>query len=107
VSPLLREEYARVLPRPKFRRAYGLTPEVVADLLALIDARAVAVAPAAQLPVEVRAPKDTMVLAAALGGAADYLVTGDEDLLALAGDPRLGTLRIVTARAFLDALRGS
>ncbi|HEX5501645.1 MAG TPA: hypothetical protein VFW96_03425 [Thermomicrobiales bacterium] len=45
-----------------------------------------------------------MVLAAALGGSADYRVTGDDDLLALAGDPRLGALRIVTVRAFLDLL---
>ena len=104
VSPLLREEYARVLPRPKFRDKYGLTPEAVADLLILIDAQAVVVTPTAHLPVEVRDPKDDMVLAAALGGAADFLVTGDEDLLALAGDPQLGTLQIVTVRTFLDVL---
>jgi len=33
-----------------------------------------------------------------------YLVSGDADLLTLADDPRLGALRIVTARAFLDML---
>ena len=107
VSPVLREEYARVLPSPKFQRTYGLTPEEVADLLTLIALRSVEVTPTAHLPVAIRDPKDTMVLAAALGGAADYLVTGDEDLLVLAGDPRLGTLKIVSVRAFLDLLEGS
>jgi hypothetical protein len=45
-----------------------------------------------------------MVLACALGGAVDYLVMGDQDLLALNGEPALGTLRIVIARALLDVL---
>jgi predicted nucleic acid-binding protein len=56
------------------------------------------------LPIDVRDEKDERVLEAALGGRADYLVTGDNDLLVLAGDPRLGALRIVTARAFLELL---
>lgn len=34
-------------------------------------------------------------------------MTGDDDLLVLAGAPRLGTLRIVTAREFLDVLDGN
>jgi predicted nucleic acid-binding protein len=45
-----------------------------------------------------------MVLAAALGNA-DYLVTGDDDLLVLADDPRLGQLRILTVTAFLNILK--
>lgn len=45
-----------------------------------------------------------MILAAALGGGADYVVTGDADLLVLNGDPRLGNLRIVTAGDFLALL---
>jgi putative PIN family toxin of toxin-antitoxin system len=44
-------------------------------------------------------PWDDFVLAAALGGQADYLVTGDKaDLLALA---RIGRARIVSIRRFL------
>jgi len=53
--------------------------------------------------VAIRDPKDIHLLAA-LGGDADYLITGDADLLVLAGDPTLGPLRIITARAFLDDL---
>jgi predicted nucleic acid-binding protein len=33
-----------------------------------------------------------------------YLVTGDADLLEHQGDPRLGTLRIVTVHEFLQRL---
>jgi hypothetical protein len=34
-------------------------------------------------------------------------VTGDENLLVLAGDARLRSLQIVTVRTFLDALEGA
>ena len=47
------------------------------------------------------------MLATALDGGADYLVTGDKDLFVLAGDEQLGSLRIVTVRAFLDLLEGN
>jgi hypothetical protein len=54
--------------------------------------------------VRVRDPKDEQILGTALASDADYLVTGDEDLLELAGDPRLGTLTIVTVVDFLAIL---
>lgn len=49
-----------------------------------------------------RDPNDDPLLSAALNGRADYLVSGDLDLLELASDPRLGGLRILTPRAFLE-----
>ena len=51
-----------------------------------------------------RDPKDEPILAAALGGGADYLVTGDADLLIYRGDSRLGSLQIVTVHQFLAVL---
>jgi len=54
------------------------------------------------IPRVVRDPKDDYLLAHALLDAADYLVTGDADLLAL--DP-VGALRIVSPRDFVRALR--
>lgn len=104
VTPTLRAEYERVLARPRLRVRHGLDPAEATALLVLIDLTGVLVTPTLALPLTVRDPNDEMVLAAALGGAADYLVTGDADLLVLAGDPRLGALQIVTARAFLNAL---
>ncbi len=45
-----------------------------------------------------------MILAAALGGDADYLVTGDNDLLEHQDAAGLGKLRIVTVNKFLAIL---
>lgn len=103
ISEPLRAEYVRVLHRPHFGSKYGLTQDQVAAFLALVDTNA-DVIPASQSPIAVRDHKDERVLAAALAGGADFLVTGDEDLLCLHDDPRIAPLRIVTAREFLEFL---
>ncbi|TAK30923.1 MAG: putative toxin-antitoxin system toxin component, PIN family [Chloroflexota bacterium] len=104
VSEPLREEYKQVLSRPKFAHKYGLTSEEVAVFLNLVSLLARQAIPRRRLPVKVRDPKDEKVLAAALGGKADYLVTGDDDLLVLRDDPRLKQIKIVTAAEFLEVL---
>lgn len=100
-----RAEIDDVVHRPAIADKYGLTPGELADLLFILDATAIPVVPRRRLPLAVRDPKDEHLLAAALGGRADYLVTGDDDLLVLDGDARLGPLRIITPRAFLDLLQ--
>jgi uncharacterized protein len=55
------------------------------------------------IPAATRDPKDDYLLAYALVGAADYLVTGDRDLLALG---QVGGLRIVSPADFLRILEG-
>lgn len=104
ISRQLREELAEVLQREKFVVRFGITGDERAAFLYVIDTLAVTVEPQSRLPVEVRDVKDEIVLATALGGGADYLVTGDADLLSLASDLRLGGLSIVTVRQFLDRL---
>ena len=47
----------------------------------------------------VRDPEDDMVVACALTVAADFIVTGDKDLLVLS---TYGSIRIITPREFLD-----
>lgn len=96
-----------VLHREKFTSRFGLTPEDRADFLALVDSRATFVAPVAHLPIAVRDAKDDIVLATALGGEAEYLVTGDRDLLVLKDDPRLRVVQILTVREFLAILDSS
>ena len=100
----MREELTRVLRHGKALRKYGVSPEEVEALLGLVETFSLKVSPRRTVPLAVRDPKDTMVLAAALGNA-DYLVTGDDDLLVLADDPRLGQLRILTVTAFLNILK--
>ena len=104
LSEAQRREIDEVLHRPAIADKYGLPAEELTDLLFVLDATAFPVVPRRRLPLAVRDPKDEHILAAALGGRADYLVTGDEDLLILDGDPRLGQLRMATPRAFLDVL---
>jgi uncharacterized protein len=97
-------ELTDVFARPKIRIKYNLTDDDLADLLDELRTFARSALLAQQIPLDVRDEKDRQIVAAAIGGQADYIVTGDNDLLTLAGDPRLGTLQIVNARAFLDLL---
>lgn len=99
-----RSELGDVLSRERLFRKYRISRQERDRLLSLVDALAEFVSESRPLPVRVRDPKDVMILQAAADGAADYLVTGDGDLLALASDRRLGGLQIVTVSAFLQGL---
>jgi putative PIN family toxin of toxin-antitoxin system len=107
ISRQIREELDVVLHRDKFTVKLGLTADVIDAFLFLVDAQASFVEPSQQLPVAVRDPKDAIILATAIDGRADFLVTGDMDLLVLRDDPAVGSLQIVTAREFLTALAAS
>ena len=101
-SQPLTAEVDGVLARPSLAR-YSFDPALTSLVRARV-ANAEQVVPLTPLPVTSRDPKDDKFLACALGGAADYLVTSDQDLLVLDGHPALGTLRIITARVFLELL---
>jgi uncharacterized protein len=79
----LTSELIRVLSYPKFAQQIANlalnTEQLVADYLAIT----IAVLPAEILPGVVRDPKDLAVLACAVGGQADCIVSGDKDLLTL------------------------
>lgn len=107
ISAEQRQEVQEVLARPEIASRYNLSEESRAHLLFLIDTLALQVPLRQRLPVHVRDPKDDHLLAACLGGKADYLVTGDEDLLTLNGHPRLPNLRIMAVRPFLNLLTAS
>ena len=100
-----RAELTDVFSRPKLIRRYNVSAAEIAELFAGLAA-ATRVEPSPPIPVTLRDPKDVKILASALGGDADYLVTGDDDLLALRNDPRLGQLKIVTVAEFLALLGG-
>lgn len=106
LSDQQRLELAEIFGRPRIVEKYQVAQSRLIQLFAGLD-DAMPVVPSTNLPLVVRDPKDEHILAAAIGGASDYLVTGDQDLLVLQGDPRLGDLRIVTAAQFLAVLEGS
>lgn len=99
-----RDELIDVLTRPKIVEKYHLSKNEVAATVFLIDTTAVQAPLKGKLPVAVRDPKDEHILAAALGSEADYLVTGDEDLLILNNTQSLGKLRIIAVVEFLTLL---
>jgi putative PIN family toxin of toxin-antitoxin system len=64
--------------------------------------------PASDPPVEVRDPDDEIVLASAIAAGAEILITGDKDLLDLAGRVeglKGQSLRMMTPRAFWEEVR--
>lgn len=103
-APALIHEVDRVLHRARIQRQYGVTDEQVRDLVLKLRATTLPATPLAPPPIQPRHPKDAAFLAIAIAGAADYLITGDDDLLTLDGDPAPGMLRIVTVRDFLALL---
>jgi putative PIN family toxin of toxin-antitoxin system len=102
-APPLIAEVDRTLHKERIRRKYPLSEEEIQELTESLAAAEQAV-PQADLPVTARDPKDNQFLAIALGGNAEYLITGDDDLLVLDGHPALGMLRIVTVRTFVELL---
>lgn len=90
------EELQRVLPE-KFRVPLATTQEVIA----LLRREATVIGGAPPLGVAVRDPNDLPVLEQAVAGEADFLVTGDRDLLEIAAVPVV----IVSPRGFWERLR--
>ncbi|HEY7293748.1 MAG TPA: hypothetical protein VH916_01860 [Dehalococcoidia bacterium] len=60
--------------------------------------------PLVDLPIHCREPKDDTLLACALGGRADVLVTGDRDLLVIGGESGLGGLGVLSPQGFIAML---
>jgi len=105
-SPEQPDELDRALRRPRMMK-YNVTESDIEGLLDRLATTVEVIVLESRPPLSVRDPRDEHILALALAGNADFLVTGDNDLLVLAEDPRLGELRIVTVAAFLALLAGS
>ena len=96
-SHALKEEVRTVLQRPKFRKY--ITAENLTVFRAYLDAFLTTPVTSA---VEVcRDPKDNFLLNLALDSQADYLLSGDEDLLVLGS---VGSTRIVTLAEFAQQM---
>ena len=105
-SGKLLNEVNDVLTRDYIKEEYSLSQKEIAEIVAslILNGIMVETPSEADLPIHSRDPKDDRLLALALGGQADYLVTGDNDLLDLNGKPELGKLKIITAAEFLTIL---
>lgn len=76
VTAEIETEYREVLARPKFK----VPNAIQQSWRALIEEVTICVEPSTH-PTFLRDPKDEIIIAAALASDADYLVTGDKDLL--------------------------
>jgi putative PIN family toxin of toxin-antitoxin system len=91
-------EFRRVL-RDRFR----VPPADISALERQLREHTVVAKPAAPSPLRIRDPDDAWVLASAIAGGADILVTGDKDLLSIA---RQAPLPVLDPRGCWDRLRG-
>ncbi len=98
-QPLL-DELLEKLALPRIRQKYSLDFQAIEDTLALLALRGDLVHPMRAIKV-CRDPDDNAVIEAAIAGRAEYIVTGDEDLLVL---KKFETVKIVTPRLFLATL---
>ena len=90
------EELIDVLGRPKFSKY--ISAETIHDYLKLLDNFSIFVKPSQKITL-CRDPKDNMILELALSGQANYIITGDQDLLVL--NPFRG-IQILTPAEFLE-----
>jgi putative PIN family toxin of toxin-antitoxin system len=80
VSDEMLKEISEVSSRPKFKNIF--TAKRIKELFSLLDSYAIVVSPSQKVNV-CRDGKDNFLLEVALEGEANYLVTGDEDLLVI------------------------
>ncbi len=95
-SQELLEEFIAVAKRPKLRKY--ITREETEDLLDTIDEIAEFVEVTSNVNL-CRDPKDNFLLALAKDGKADYMLTGDNDLLVL---KKVGETKIMKIADFFD-----
>ena len=107
-SGSIQSEIREVLSREYIRSKYSISPALVESFWLHVAAKAVVVVTdgTGPLGMRVRDPRDAHVLAAALAGKVDYLVTGDTDLLVLDGTLPDGAPRIVTPAWFVREVLG-
>lgn len=101
-SPAIIAEMRATLSYPQIRRKYGITDEDVAQLAALLEQDALLVPGQADTVGAILAdPSDEKILACAVDGQADLIVSGSLHLLDLM---QYRGIPIVTARQFLTRL---
>jgi len=101
ISESILDEVGRVLAQPRLQRRYGLSPSRVTRLLRALRQFAVVVEDGPGIGGVVRDPEDQKFVDCAVAGHADYLVTGDDDLLSLGEH---GGVQIVSPTAFVQAV---
>jgi len=95
------EELHHVLTYPRIARRVRLEEAELGLLLAALLSQAEVVPGALQLPGLTRDPKDGAVVSCAVEGEADFIVSGDQDLLVLT---KYEGIRVIAPREFVELL---
>jgi len=104
ISPGILDDTQRVLGLPRVAKTYGLARQDIEDLIRLLRLGATVEPGRLTIPRTARDPDDDHILACAREGGADYVVTGDHDLLAL---ERFQGIPILTPTRFAALLAAS
>jgi putative PIN family toxin of toxin-antitoxin system len=97
ISELLIDEVKAVL-----RAKLGVPEKIVSDVIGMLREGSILSIPSRSADLPVRDPTDKALVSSALNGKADLFVTGDRELLDLAG---VGHLDIVSPRIFWERLK--
>ncbi|MBI4310512.1 MAG: putative toxin-antitoxin system toxin component, PIN family [Chloroflexi bacterium] len=97
-SSAILEEYREALLRGRLMRRHGRSREEIVLDIERLRRLAVVVEPKTRLHVIAEDPSDNKFLECAVGGEADYIVSGDRHLLALG---RYGGIEILSPAAFV------
>ena len=98
----LLDELKEVLSRSKFIKMLNESGDSADNIIHFYQESTKQVEPAIIPPNVIRDPNDIKFLACAVGGQADYIITGDNDLLIL---KEYQEIRIVTASEFLTIIQ--
>ncbi|TEU19628.1 MAG: putative toxin-antitoxin system toxin component, PIN family [Anaerolineales bacterium] len=100
-SLYLVEELVHVLSYPHITEHLRLDEEELAAILDALLSKAEVTSGRLRLPGVTRDPKDDSVVACAKEGEADYIVSGDQDLLVLG---KYEGIQVITPRQFVEIL---
>ena len=103
-SLYLVDELIHVLSYPRIANRFRLAEREITDILAALLSQAEITPGQLHLPGATRDPKDDAVVACAIEGGADYIVSGDQDLLVLG---HYQGCQVITPRQFLGILKSS
>ena len=96
LSSKMRSQFLAVISRKKFQDY--LTDKDIIEFIQILDNTAKLVRPVSGIKVIEEDPDDNLILATALGGKVDYIVSGDRHMLDLA---EFGDVKIVTVDKML------
>jgi putative PIN family toxin of toxin-antitoxin system len=104
MSPAILDEVARTLLLPRIARRYHVTAPEVTELGRLLTTRSIVLTSVPPIPPMARDPADDHLLALAVAGHADHIVSGDDDLLSLG---RYASIPILRPAMYARLLEGS